>query len=310
MCVRGQDYCIDVPWTNVTDVLVEFPPNCNCASYYYWDTIDTGCTVDCGLVTNGGTKLNYDTCTCDPGFVWVVSNYIEVQCAVADCTKIAYTDGTPLTVSDECTCIFGFIWNAEHRACEIDCANIVDVNTTTNSGNVDAATCACNDGYHWNPDTYTCDLDPPTRECRNDSHSTGEPMSATECICKTNYAWDATLWRCVVNCADVLYSTSTGLEVDGACPCIPNFFYDMFMPQCVINCSLYNNSINSNVDNVPDQCRCRVPYTWVMEPFSCVISCAGVANVNSSRNDTPYSCECNAGYYWMEYPGVCRKKCS
>ena len=96
LSARGQDYCYDVPWTNVTDTSTEFPPPCTCAQYYVWDDVNSGCRVNCTDVPSGGTEVLYDTCSCDPGFIWVVSNYIEVTCDLADCTKIAFTDATPL----------------------------------------------------------------------------------------------------------------------------------------------------------------------------------------------------------------------
>jgi hypothetical protein len=159
---------------------------------------------------------------------------------------------------------------------------------------LDPVTCNCQAGYVWDVDTYDCN---GTRTCSNDTNATGV-LSPTECSCKANFTWNPATYRCELNCSIVLYSTG-GPATYGYCPCITNFFFDPYMPQCVIDCTLFNNSVNANVNNITDRCRCRTKYSWNITLLGCQLSCATVANSNGT-NDTMFSCFCNPGYYWVD----------
>lgn len=135
--------------------------------------------------------------------------------------------------------------------------------TNSSTSQPSSLACSCNAGYVWNATSFRCQLN-----CSSLNNTLPMNPSPNSCACVAPYEWNPTLFGCVINCAHILYASS---QVDlYNCSCISPLFFNTTSKQCQVNCSGTPNTTNTTYYyGVNNTCQCVSPLVWSNVNWTC-----------------------------------------
>lgn len=132
-----------------------------------------------------------------------------------------------------------------------------------------SSSCICNVSANYVTTGNSC------TNCGSDGNSPGTAANSTACNCNTGYAWNSTLYKCVISCATgMIYSSASG-----ACVCDTSNNYVLVDGTCIHCLTVGATYFNATT------CSCDVGYQWDNSTNNCI--CA--ANSQASACQTSSS---------------------
>ena len=121
--------------------------------------------------------------------------------------------------------------------------------------------------------------------CKDIEFSDSVGLQNNTCACAINCNWEDKIKECARNCVGVKYVDPKGQPTLQACPCINHFLWNEANTRCEIQCSLIPNSEVYTLSQI-NECECRSGFVWNSTTYSCQVDCANIWNAKTRISDT------------------------